>query len=176
MNVAHLVHCPDGFAETADTFLITENINFPAHTQQLALHSRFVQEMVQAMSPFNQGNPLVLETALADATPATVALLLKAVYLPGSLDIDSAEQAWRLYKTADALNSPAVLQQCKAFIRNNSLTALLATSGSAIEWLLAFHHLNLDGLQKQCVKKIAHDFLAVSCASSCSNCRLSFCC
>ena len=162
MNVAHLVHCPDGFAETADAFLTTENVKFPAHTLQLALHSQFIQELVLSTGPVSQENPLVLDTALADATPATVALLLKAVYLPGSLDIDSAEQAWRLYKTADALNLPAVLQQCKAYIRNNSLTALLATSGSTIEWLLA---LNLDSLEKQCVKKVAHDFLAVSCAS-----------
>ena len=139
MNVAHLVHCPDGFAQMADAFLKTEDTTFPAHTQQLALHSRVMQELVLSTGPFSWKNPLVLDTALADSTAATVALLLKAVYLPGSLDIHSAEQAWRLYKVADALDFSPVLKQCKAFIRAHSLTALLTTSGSTIEWLLAFH-------------------------------------
>lgn len=162
MNVAHLVQCPDGFAEMADVLLIAEDTQFPAHTQQLALHSRVIQELVLSTGPFSWQNPLILDTLLTDSTAATVAMLLKAVYLPGPLNMNSAEQAWRLYKVADSLDFPAVLQHCKACINNNSLTALLTTSGSTLEWLLAFHQLGLEGLKRQCVKKIACDYLAVS--------------
>ena len=161
-DLQHIQRCPAGFADLADVFLVTGTTRFPAHSQQLAMQSRFIQELLTTTGPFSWQNPLVLDTALRDHTAATVRKFLMAVYLPDSLNLSSADEAWRLYKLADQLECPTILQHCKDYINSSSGAALLTTSSATIEWVLAAHELGLAGLKQQCADHITRDYLDVS--------------
>ena len=83
----------------------------------------------------------------------TIHNFLTAVYLPDHPSISLADEAWRLYKLADQLECPAILQHCQYNINSNSRAALLTTSS---------HELDLAGLKQQCAEQIARDYLNVS--------------
>lgn len=134
----------------------------PAHSQYVAFHSHFVQRLIHDLGPISWKEPLVVDTALKGHSRAAVDMLLAAVYQPGVVHLSNAQEAWQMYKLADHLDCPGMLQQCQEHINSSSGAALLSTaSAAALEWLIAAHELGWDGLKQQCADSIAKNHLTL---------------
>lgn len=121
-----------------------------------------MQELLLSTGPFSWQKPLIFDTPLDNHASSTVAVFLSAIYTTGIPPIPSAEESWRLYRLADQLVCPSIMQHCKDYINSSSRAALLHTSAATVDWYLAADKLGLADLRKQCAAQIAKHFLAVS--------------
>ena len=152
-------HCSSGFADLADVILVSEGRRLPAHSQILSFHSQFIQRLLHDLGPVSLSDPLVIDTALQGHSRAAVDLLLTAVYQQGAVNISSAQEAWQMYKLADHLDCPRILQQCREHIHGSSGTALVSSSpAAALEWIVAADELGWDDLRQQCAGSIARNY------------------
>lgn len=134
----------------------------PAHSQYVAFHCHFIQRLIHDTGPINWQEPLVIDSALEGHSHAVVSMLLVGVYQQGVLNISSAQDAWQMYKLADHLDCPSMLQQCREYINGSSGAALLSSSSAdALEWIVAAHELGWEGLMTNCADSIATNFLTL---------------
>ena len=150
-----------GFADLADVVLVAGGKRFPAHSQVLSMHSRFIQQLILDTGPVTWQNPLVLETVLVGYTSDAVSMMMSGAYKQGLLDISSIQEAWQVCRLADKLDCPAMLQQCTEYLGNSIDAAVLETRGEALDWILTADKLRLTELKEQCAKKIATDFTLI---------------
>lgn len=138
---------------------MAEGTRLPAHSQYIAFHSHFIQQLIHETGAISWQDPLVIKTALEGHSYAAISMLLAAVYQQGVLNISSAQEAWQMYKLADHLDCPAMLQQCREYINSSSGAVLIDTSSEAAsEWIVAAHELGWEGLQTQCAQSIAQNY------------------
>ena len=150
-----------GFADLADVVLVAEGLRFPAHSQVLSMHSRFIQQLILDTGPVTWQNPLILETVLVGYTSDAVSMMLAGSYKQGLLAINSIQDAWQLCRLVDKLDCPKMLQQCTEYLSNSIDAAVLETPGEALDWILTADKLRLIELKEQCAKKIATDFVVI---------------
>lgn len=138
---------------------MAEGTRLPAHSQYIAFHSHFIQQLIHETGPISWQDPLVIKTALEGHSYAAISMLLAGVYQQGVLNLSSAQEAWQMYKLADHLDCPSMLQQCREYINSSSGAALIDTSSeAALEWILAAHELGWEGLRTQCAESIARNY------------------
>ena len=138
---------------------MSEGARLPAHSQYMAFHSHFVQRLIHDLGPISWQEPLVIDTALQGHSRAAVDMLLASVYQQGVVHISDAQEAWQMYKLADHLDCPGMLQQCREYINSSSGAALLSTSSAAaLEWIVAAHELGWGALRQQCADSIAKNY------------------
>lgn len=107
-------------ADLADLELVSEGAHLPAHSQYVAFHSHFIQRLIHDLGPTSWKEPLVIDSALQGHSRAAVNMLLAAVYRQGKVKLSTAQQAWQMYKLADHLDCPSMLQQCREYINSSS--------------------------------------------------------
>ena len=165
MQNRHLHGCPENFAELADVILVAGDTRFPAHSHYLAAQSRVVREMLLDTNPVSWRNPLVLDSVLQPHSVATVSALLQGAYHQGavSAQLQSSREAWDLYRLADCLDCPVILQQCKEYMNDNSAAALLQESPTAcLQWFVIADEQQLEGLKSKCADVIAGNWSELS--------------
>lgn len=150
-----------GFVDLADVILVAEGVRFPAHSQVLSMHSRFIQQLILDTGPVSWQNPLVLDTVLIGYTSDAVSMMLAGSYKQGLLAINSIQDAWQLCRLVDKVDCPRMLQQCTEYLGNSIDAAVLKTPGEALDWILTADKLRLNELKEQCAKKIATDFVMI---------------
>lgn len=105
---------------------------------------------------------MVIDNALEGHSHVVVIMLLVGVYKQGVLNISSAQDAWQVYKLADQLDCPSMLQQCRDYIDGSSGAALLSSSSAdALEWILGAQELGWERLMTKCANSIAKNFLTL---------------
>ena len=125
METRHLSDCSPDFVKLADTTILSEGIQFQAHSQYLAAQSIFIQQLLLETGPVSWRSPLKLDTVLKARRSATVSALLVGVYNKGVASITGIHDAYRLLQLADHLNCPTILKQCQDYLNTYGATCVV---------------------------------------------------
>ncbi len=157
-DASHLDECLEDYIELADVELLVEGTRLPAHSQILAMHSKFVRGLLLDTGPRSWQDPVVIESCLEGHSLVVVKVFLTAAYRQGSLTFPSVQVAWQVCLLVDHLDCPKMLQQCQEHLSGIMDSAQLSTSKEALEWILTADKLGLDNLKELCAQRIASDY------------------
>ena len=137
---------------------MSEGAHLPAHSQYVAFHSHFVQRLIHDLGPTSWKELLDIDSALQGHSRAAVDMLLAAVYRQGIVQFSTAQKAWQMYKLADHLDCPGILQQCREYLNSSSGAELLRSPAAALELVVAADELGWEGLMQNGADSIAKNY------------------
>ncbi|KAL3151379.1 hypothetical protein ABBQ38_013208 [Trebouxia sp. C0009 RCD-2024] len=168
MDTRHLEQLLPGSDQLCDLILVADQTRFPVHSAYLASHCEFIKHFSLDVGPFSWKAPQIIEAPFQDHSSATMHCLLLAVY--GNDDMDSTDfpltepwQACDLYKLADQLHCPKVLDICIDYLSMaGSCLFFTKSAQDALRCCIVTENIpRLSQLHHACTAAIAADFQAV---------------
>lgn len=125
---AYLKHFPEGFADTYDVILSANGRDFAAHSQFLASQSRFFANMFRDLGHTalrsSQQKLRIPSEALEHFSPEDIQAFLHQVYAFGDVPLNSAHEAYHLFKLADLFDAPRLRSKCHSFMETHDILTL----------------------------------------------------
>lgn len=140
----------------ADVTLKTADTTFPAHSQILALHSKFVAELLAETHVDTPRQSLIIDTALQRHRSDTVRAWLTAIYNGKELCFESMKAAWEMCMLVDQFDCPSFLLQCKGYAQRYFETPQAETS-EAVRWIDLADRLDFTEVKDLCARQVAAD-------------------
>lgn len=146
---------PPEFCDNADVEFHCGDRRLPAHSQILASQSHFMAKMFQDLKvSFSATNKFVVpEETLAGFTSTQLERFLAMVYNTSPDPIQSATEAYELYRLADLFDCPKMRGACSIYLVHNVRTFLEASprEHGVLKWLQVAEEFGIAELRKLCI-------------------------